>query len=130
MFYKKGVLRNFTKFTGKHLYLFLIKLPATLLKKTLAQVFSCEFCGIFKNTFFTEHLWWLLLIIYEIIAKVLSFWFSNTFLLFQRKFYRKSCWINEGCCIDPFYKSIKQFREKELLNANFKKYYVALKLSW
>ena len=21
------------------------------------QVFSCEFCEIFKNTFFTEHLW-------------------------------------------------------------------------
>ena len=40
--------------------LFLIKLqarPATLLKKeTLAQVFSCEFCEISKNTFFTEHL--------------------------------------------------------------------------
>ena len=26
-------------------------------KKTLAQVFSCEFCEISKNTFFTEHLW-------------------------------------------------------------------------
>ena len=40
--------------------LFLIKLltAATLLKKeTLAQVFSCEFCKIFKNTFFTEYLW-------------------------------------------------------------------------
>ena len=23
----------------------------------LAQVFSCEFCEISKNTFFTEHLW-------------------------------------------------------------------------
>ena len=31
--------------------------PATLLKKeTLAQVFSCEFCKMFKNTFLTEHL--------------------------------------------------------------------------
>ena len=31
---------------------------ATLLKKeTLAQVFSCEFYEISKNTFFTEHLW-------------------------------------------------------------------------
>ena len=42
---------------------FSIKLrPATLLKKeTLAQVFSCEFCKISKNIFFTEHLWWLLL---------------------------------------------------------------------
>ena len=26
-------------------------------KETLAQVFSCEFCEITKNTFFTEHLW-------------------------------------------------------------------------
>ena len=30
-------------------------------KETLAQVFSCEFCEISKNTFFTEHLLWLLL---------------------------------------------------------------------
>ena len=30
---------------------------ATLLKKeTLAPVFYCEFCNIFKNTFFTEQL--------------------------------------------------------------------------
>ena len=28
-----------------------------ILKETLAQVFSCEFCEIPKNTFFTEHLW-------------------------------------------------------------------------
>ena len=68
MFCKKGVLRNFAKFTGKHLCqsLFLNIVaglrPATLLKKeTLAQVFSCEFCEFSKNTFFTKHLWWLLL---------------------------------------------------------------------
>ena len=31
--------------------------PATVLKKqTLAQVFSCEFCEISRNTFYTEHL--------------------------------------------------------------------------
>ena len=30
----------------------------TLLKKeTLVQVFSCEFCEIFKNTFFIAQLW-------------------------------------------------------------------------
>ena len=28
-----------------------------ILKKSLAQVFSCEFCKISKNTFFKEHLW-------------------------------------------------------------------------
>ena len=52
---KKVVLRNFAKFTGKHLCqsLFLNKVaglrPAILLKKR--QVFSCEFCEISKTTF-------------------------------------------------------------------------------
>ena len=32
-------------------------------KETLAQVFSCEFCGISKNTFFYRTLWWLLLVL-------------------------------------------------------------------
>ena len=58
---KKGVLKNFTKFTGKYLCqsLFFNKglKPATLLKKRLAQLFSFKFSQIFKNTFFTEHLW-------------------------------------------------------------------------
>ena len=31
-------------------------------KEILAQVSSCEFCEIFKNTSFTEHLRWLLLV--------------------------------------------------------------------
>ena len=26
-------------------------------KEALAQVSSCDFCEVFKNTFFTEHLW-------------------------------------------------------------------------
>ena len=30
-------------------------------KETATHMFSCEFCQIFKNTFFPEHLWWLLL---------------------------------------------------------------------
>ena len=30
-------------------------------KETLAQVFSCEFCEISKNTLFTEHPRWLIL---------------------------------------------------------------------
>ena len=57
VFCKKGVLRNFSKFTGKHLCqsLFLIKLPKACIfikKETLAQVFSCEFCEISKNIFY------------------------------------------------------------------------------
>ena len=42
----EGVFKSFTKFAGKHLC------QSFLLKKRLAQVFSCEFCEIFKNTFF------------------------------------------------------------------------------
>ena len=26
-------------------------------KETLAQLFSCEFCKTFRNTFFTEYIW-------------------------------------------------------------------------
>ena len=59
---KKGVLRNFAKFTGKHLCqsLFFNKGAGgacNFIKKRLAQVFSSEFCEIAKNTFFTEHVW-------------------------------------------------------------------------
>ena len=48
VFCKKGVLRNFAKFTGKHLCqgLFLNKVAGVhsfIKKETLAQVFSCEF---------------------------------------------------------------------------------------
>ena len=60
---KEVVLRNFAKFTGKHLCqsLFSDKVvglgPATLLKKeTLALVFFCEFCKIFKDIFPREQL--------------------------------------------------------------------------
>ena len=57
LYCRKCVLRNFAKFTGKYRCqsLFLIKLLASacncIKKGTLAEVFSCEFCEIFKNTF-------------------------------------------------------------------------------
>ena len=61
--WKKGVLKNFAKFTEKHLYqsLFFNNVPglkpATSLKKRLWHVFSCGFCKNFRNTFLREHLW-------------------------------------------------------------------------
>ena len=42
---------------------FLIKLQAWIKREALAQVLSCEFCKSFRNTFFIEHLWWLLLVV-------------------------------------------------------------------
>ena len=76
---RKGFLRNFTKFTGKHLCqslffnkaagLKFLRTPFVqntsgrhlrndnfIKKETLAQVFSCEFSEISKNTFFTEQI--------------------------------------------------------------------------
>ena len=59
VFCKKGALRNFAKFTGKHLCQSLsfnkvagLSLATLSKKEPLAQVFSCEFCEISKNTFF------------------------------------------------------------------------------
>ena len=54
MFYEKSDFTNFTKFKVKDQCqsLFFNKVA-----ETLAVVFSCEFCEISKNTFFTEHLW-------------------------------------------------------------------------
>ena len=81
MFCEKSVLENYTKFTGKHLW----QSPflnitaglgsATLLKKILAQVFFCEFCEVFNNTIFTEHLQWLLpqfkkIILHDFFSKI------------------------------------------------------------
>ena len=68
MFCKKDVLRNFTKFTGKHLCqsLFLNKVAglrsAILLKKRLwHRCFPVKFAKFLRTTFLTEHLRWLLL---------------------------------------------------------------------
>ena len=72
---KKGVLRNFAKFTGKHLcqrlffkkhctksfllrisWFFVQRKACYFIKKeTLAQAFSCELCEISKNLFFYRH---------------------------------------------------------------------------
>ena len=59
LFFRIGALKNFANFTGKNQYrsLFLLRLK----KETPIQVHSCEICEYFKNTVFTEHLWWLVL---------------------------------------------------------------------
>ena len=64
VFCKKGVLRNFSKFTGKHLCLslFFNKLAGLRLKKRLWHTcFPVNFEKFLRTSFFTEHLLWLLL---------------------------------------------------------------------
>ena len=58
-FCKEGVLKNFAKFTGKHLLqrIFLNKgcrpqVCHFIEKETLTQAFSCELCEVFKSVFF------------------------------------------------------------------------------
>ena len=51
---KKGVAKNFTKFSVKYLRQRLR--PATLLKRDCGTGVFLRVCEIFKNTFFTEHL--------------------------------------------------------------------------
>ena len=81
MFFKVGVLKNLAIFPGKHL-------PQDLqfyLKKTPTQVFSCDYCEIFKSTFFIEHLRWLLLrepVQCEISVAMWRDYKSETLLLF------------------------------------------------
>ena len=67
VFCKKDVLKNFAKFTGKQLcrVSFWIKLQTWGLhfikKRLLAQVFY----EVLKKTFFIEHLWWVILYVYQ-----------------------------------------------------------------
>ena len=75
VFCKKGGLRNFAKFTGKHLYKSRLfnkvagLRPATLLKKRLwHRCFPLNFAKFLRTPFLTEHLWWLLLIVDKLSA--------------------------------------------------------------
>ena len=67
----KGVFKNFAKFTGKYLgwSIFFNKVARSIIKETPTQVFSSEFCEIFKSTIFIEYLRWLLLMCGNISTK-------------------------------------------------------------
>ena len=55
-FFKESIMRNFAEFTRKHLSRNLFSGIFNFIKsESSAQVFSCEFCEICKNTFFAEH---------------------------------------------------------------------------
>ena len=58
VFYKKGARKTFQNLPENTCArVSFAALSAIFIKKeTLAQVFSCEFCEIFKNRFFAEHL--------------------------------------------------------------------------
>ena len=51
LFYRKGVLKNFAKFTGKHLCQSLWFLVGFIKRESPTKVLSCEFYEISKNIF-------------------------------------------------------------------------------
>ena len=86
MLIKIGVIKNFAKFTGKHLYwdTFLIKLHALRPEKRLQlRCFPKKFAKFLWTSFLTEHLHWLLLNIVDImwpmlqLTSILSLFSSN-----------------------------------------------------
>ena len=58
VFCKKGVLKNLSKFTGKHLCQSLVfnKVAGATCKVTVAQVFPVNFAKLLKSTFLNGHL--------------------------------------------------------------------------
>ena len=84
LFCKKGALKNFTKFTGKHLCwsLFFNKVAglATSFKNWLGQMcFPVNFAKFLRTSFFIEHLWWLLLwSVKRLFASTCFVWWHST----------------------------------------------------
>ena len=64
VFCKKFVLRNFAKFTEKHLYQSLFFNKVSFLKKRLQyRCFPVNFVKFLRKSFLIEYLWWLFLFI-------------------------------------------------------------------
>ena len=108
MFCKKGLLRNFTKFTGKHLRQSFIFNKVTglryaiLLKKRLwRRCFLLNFVKFLRTPIFIEHLWWLLIWLYYLNLKNLPVNGYRSVTLFTNSFlYQLThiCWkISEPC---------------------------------
>ena len=56
-------------FFMEHLWWQLVEVCNFTRKEILAQVFSCDFCEMFKNIFFIEHFRWLLLSVITSVVK-------------------------------------------------------------
>ena len=113
MFFKIGVFWNFTVFTGKHLCwsLFLIRLhawrPTVLLKRCTSAGFFLEYYKIFKNCFFVEYPWWLLLAIVKTCIDDASY--NSYFLRLSHNFFSRLNVFNQGVII--VYKLVGNLRK-------------------
>ena len=123
VFCKKGVLRNFTKFSGKHLCqnLFFNKVaglrPATLLKKNLwHSCFPVNFAKFLRTAFLTEHLRVAVYVYFMTFMFILYLCTRNNFWRCQQKL--NNDWLNEW-----------KFTWRELISADqFLRHFAGLNL--
>ena len=113
---KKGILRNFAKFTGKDLCQSLVRWQ----KGTLAQVF----CKTSKNTFFTEHIWatasahvmnFLLFLILESVNMIIVLICHKNMTIFSKSVSNSlfvqivSHWLEKNISINTLYSNVRLF---------------------
>ena len=119
---RKGVLRNYAKFTGKHLCqsLFSNKVAglrlATLLKKRLwHRCFPVNFLKFLRTTFFIEHLCWLLLN-KELTESILSVYDEG--IVKAKEFMDPHIRLNERSKEKQFHSPIKRIDISRFKNAS------------
>ena len=77
-----------------------------ILKETLVQGFFCEFWKIFKNTFFTEHLWMIASILQQLLALYFAIIYREQLLSSQKSLVRKkssSMYLTDFADLDFFF---------------------------
>ena len=107
VFYEKGVLRNFTKLTGKHLCQSLFFNKVAGLRH---RCFPVNFAKFLRTSFLTEPLWWTF-----IMKELIKF----TIWLLQSRYISYRCFQNLSCTVTilHFYQSPAIFLTQFLKNA-------------
>ena len=102
VFCKKGALRNFAKFTGKHLCQSLIfnkicwlRIANLLKMRLLHRCFPVNFAEFLRTPFFAEHLWWLLLSLNYMFWRNSKIITENNFCLHHKNM--RKCKQNINC---------------------------------
>ena len=106
--------------------------PANFIKKeTSKQIFSCEFCQIFKNIFFIDYLQWVLLFISVLQLTVITGHFccvtSHVFAYFLRNIFYLTCkWTFLEC--KKAFLDWKNYRKHlQFFKNNFSKIFICYK---
>ena len=116
------LIKGFLKFTiPVSELLSLIKLQGESLqhywKKTPAQVFSCEFCEIFRNIYFEEHLWMASFVLTKRRRKLN--WISDTELLANAVSPKSLAALSNLICSEFLFKFLFFTGQKEFPDMNY-----------